>query len=442
LDWSNHKIICKSFDHDRPTDLHRRVLLFPGGNTPPRFEWLEAWPNSALGLPGSGEFLNTPIILGTENSDLNNCVWNTIQGRIVRRKREESLYYFKQSQDDPDFPAPMVTNHGLRAFTRAGACRDSMKGPIIVSRVAEFELMQLTHRDMDMRDARNTADWLSQVGRERGTVHAPNLRDTEVLGTTIESTGRVINQGLPQWSNVLIPGDDVLWTSEGSQIANLLGLPLLFRSSSYGKGTLIPHPGTENPAATLLHRDVISQKVLAASGLKGAQKQLTYYGDHKFEAERERLAFVGITGFGSSMSAYSIVPDTCYVARADGKPLPKEHTEAICSYIADKVEPQLIAATEDLYENDVVPMRNEILDSITKDSFLEYYEAMREEKVKRCHMSWRDLPNPYEIKEFDVGLLKAHAPRVPTFVHPPIPRIGPIENYGWPPNDEPTYRIA
>jgi hypothetical protein len=438
LDWSNHKIICKSFNHSRPTPQHHGILLFPGSNAPPRFEWLQAFPNSSLGLHGSGEYLDSTSIFGRRETEINSSVYNGVQGRIIRRKREEKLFYFKLPCDNPDIPAPTVPNLGLRAFTRAGACNEEMKGPVLFTRIAEFESLQYSHRDMDMRDAREAADWLSQCGRERDP-----QSNTEVLGTAIESAGRVINHGYQQWSNVLVNGNDVAWTSEASQIANLLGLPLQFRSSSYDK-TVIPDPKLQNSAITLLHRDVISQKVLPFSGIRayGPKDQLTYYNDHNYQARSERLAFVGTRGFGSSMVKYGgYMPDTCYVVRADGKPLPREHTEAICSYIADKVEPRLKAAIEGLHEGELVPSRNEILNSITKSSFLEYYEAMKEEKVKRCNMGWRGLPNPYDIKHTDLEGLKKHTPRAPFFVPSQATRIGPIPS-AYVPNTEPTYFIA
>ena len=308
---------------------------------------------------------------------------------------------------------------------------EDFKGPVIVCRAAEYILKQFTFRDMDMRDARNAADWLSQGPRCDVDAESDQQQSIEVHGATVESNGRVINESRPQWSDVLINGNDIIWTSEGSQIANLLGLPLFFRSTRYGKG-IMPHADFENPAITLLHRDVISTKVLSPT--QGRVRSLTYYGDHERVAQREREAFVGIKGYGSSMQLYT-------GRRADGKPLPKEHIEAICSYVADKVEPQLAAAINGLPENAVVSMRDEILNSITKSSFVEYYEAMKQEKITHCNISWRDLPNPYEIKRSDLERRRGHLPHAPACVPPPPVRIGPVQEYGPAANPDPTFLL-
>jgi hypothetical protein len=110
-------------------------------------------------------------------------------------------------------------------------------------------------------------------------------------------------------------------------------------------------------------------------------------------------AIAGCKGFGSTVQKFShSIPGTCYAVRADGKPLPHQHVDAICSFIESRVEPQLQTAIEGLSAGDHVVQRKAILASISKAEFSEFYTKLKQMKVKRGVSSWDDLPNPYEIK--------------------------------------------
>lgn len=298
--------------------------------------------------------------------------------------------------------APDQPNLGVRSFTRAGACWKDLKGPVFVMRALEDDQRCLTHRDMDMRDVRNAADYLSQTYRDG--YDQDHLRGVHALGTKIACEG-AIQQGQPKLAELVLNGCDRVWNSEGSIIANLLGLPLLVRSA-HNPYEVDPRPGFDNIQAALLLRDLNSKSILPHIGPRPSGIQVQRISPH----ERDPNTLVkldrktaGVTGFGSSLQKVSSgSTGSVYVVRADGKPLPMQHTEALCSYIKDKVEPQLVAAIEGLAANDAVPQRDDILNSITKASFLEYYDALKETKIAQGQLSWRDLPNPYDIKHSDM----------------------------------------
>lgn len=349
---------------------------------------------SRRGTVVAEDFISGPYF-GSNDKDSGSSNYNGIQGRNIGRAPNENLYWFKKIDNPSDQP-----NLGLRSFTRVGACWQEFRGPVFVMRAVEDDQRNLTHADMDMRDVRNAADFLSQTYRDG--YDQDHLRELHVLGSTIACDGAV-QQGKPKWAQCVLNVCDGVWNAEGSIIANLLGLPLLIRGS-HNPYNVDPRPGFENDNAALLGLDVNSKCTLAPLGPPARGPQVIHVGGPITDllAQSSRKV-AGVTGFGSSLQKFSIgSTGTVHIVRADGKPLPKEHAEALCSYIKDKVEPQLIAAIEGLPTNAVVPQRDEVLNSITKGSFLEYYEALKETKIAQGQLSWSDLPSPYDIKQSDM----------------------------------------
>jgi hypothetical protein len=396
LDWKNHKILCPSFADPRPSVHHRRALLFPGGTVPPRFEWVKLYRHLVGGE--MVEDFNSVPYLGTNDKDSNCTSSNGIQSRSIMSDVNEKIFWFKAISADGN-PLLELANLGLRSFTRGDACWQDFKGPVFVMRATENEKRQLTHHDITMRDLRTAADLLSQTYRDG--FHQEHLREVYALGTTVACTGRVM-QGKPKWDEVVLNGADKVWNSDGSMIANLLGLPILVRSI-HNPYEATAKPGFDNPEVTKLYLDVTSNCILPPVDAPPRGPQIVRLGDMEGIAMNERRFCAGVTGFGSSIQKFNIsTTGTCYAVRADGKPLPKEHTQALSAYIAEKIEPQLAAATTGLSAGDKVPMRDEILASITKASFSEYFEAMKAKKVHQGVTNWRDLPSPYEIKHADM----------------------------------------
>ena len=116
-------------------------------------------------------------------------------------------------------------------------------------------------RDLDMRDARNAADFFSSVYRM-------GLKDACLEPQRVWLTGIVCHEDIVEndlqanYVEKVFDGCDTIFNSEGSGIANLLGIPMLIRASND------PQPkdnqsgdvasDRDNPDAALLLRDISS----------------------------------------------------------------------------------------------------------------------------------------------------------------------------------------
>jgi hypothetical protein len=260
-------------------------------------------------------------------------------------------------------------------------------------RAAEDQTRALKFYDMDMRDARNAADSLGQAFRTGED--QDYLRDLKILGIAIGCYGS------PKWADIVLNGCDAVWNTTGSMIANTLGLPILVRSTH----SIHDRPGDRkwgNEEVSLLYRDIDSKFVLPGLQINSRQLQPLIYGDLDNENYWIRKGFVGVSGFGSSLAKFSAGIGTCYAVRADGKPLPKEHVEVLCQYIADEVQPELYADS-DVPANVKVTERDDILNTITRESFSKHFNNnFKESKIKQGDLAWQKLPSPYDIKEEDV----------------------------------------
>jgi hypothetical protein len=108
----------------------------------------------------------------------------------------------------------------------------------------------------------------------------------------------------------------------------------------------------------------------------------------------------GIRGFGSSLCKYSIdTTGTIYLVRADGQPFPKQHAEAICGYIKNKVEPQLAAAIANKTTGQLISERETVLRGIRPAEFQSCFDELKAAKILAGDEEWREFPSPYEIKQ-------------------------------------------
>lgn len=405
LDFKNHKIFCANFvNSERPSPVHRRALLFPGSDAPPRLQWVRL----VLCTSSDGkieEGFSSQAEFGEETQVTSSLNFNAVQGRTVARVKGEALHWFTKE----NAPSTEPLNTGLQKFTRSGSCWEGFSGPVFILRAITDDQGQVRHLDMNLRDVRSAADSLGQAYRD-GRIDV-NLSKVHVIGTKIASD-RVESTGVAKYESLVIVGCDHVWSAFGSSIANLLGLPLL---CSTGPTPLEQQPSPElrNFDATLLYRDVTTTHVRSPLNLEQLGEEVDVdeiyrqvkCGDIKPAVARQlTIAFtVGVRGFGSSVLRFDKNKVGCsYVVRADGKPLPAQHVEALCGFIKDKIEPQLQAAISGLTDDQLVPDRERILDYIRRAEFEKYYEEFKAAKVEAGDESWRHLSSPYEITSKDV----------------------------------------
>ncbi len=76
----------------------------------------------------------------------------------------------------------------------------------------------------------------------------------------------------------------------------------------------------------------------------------------------------------------SAAMDTAVIARADGKPLPAHHLEALCAFCKMELAPKFAAALENEPTGQTVPSRDALLTEITEERLLEFFKKY----IKKC----------------------------------------------------------
>ncbi|KAI1611019.1 hypothetical protein EDD36DRAFT_497871 [Exophiala viscosa] len=392
LDWKNHKILCASFSEARPSTAgvdvhaHRRALFFPDGDQPPRFTWLAVSKNPQT----AGESFNKEAYFRRGGHDSASTNHNSIQARDIHREQYETLWFTSKR-----YAANQAPNVAVRSFTRAGACAQHFRGPILVTRwvasqhraidVRDVRTAPGEYRDIDMRDVRKAADYLSSAYRRGG--QDPDLDSVRVPVGIVVCPRTFVRSPVGYF---IVNGCDSIFQAEGSGLANLLGLPMTVRP-------WYAHPtGSEdlrNQTAMLLMRDITSVKVSTRTSTPGS-------GDGDFLRGMEG-SYCGEQGFASTPQTWTgnKIGDVL-VARADGLPLLSLHLEALCLYVSTKVEPRLAQAVSGLTGRAVVLSREQVLGTITKADFLAFFEELRAQRAP-TDPRWRLFPTPYSMtREF------------------------------------------
>lgn len=256
-----------------------------------------------------------------------------------------------------------------------------------------------------MRGIRDAADFLGNTYRDGyDQVH---LRGLRILGTADAPAGHVSN-GTKKLQEIVINGCDKVWNADGSGIANLPGIPWL-ATTDHNPFTTTPGAALRNEEVTLLFRDVVSpcvRPLLEKSENKPYMINFTVPGQagEAVGGPTEQQLTAGARGFGSSLVKYSIDANGRAVfVRADAKPFPPQHAEALIAFIKPKVEPKLVAAISGLAENIQVPDRETVLDYICRANFEPYYAQFAASKIESGDDSWVGLPSPYDIKKGDMS---------------------------------------
>jgi hypothetical protein len=330
------------------------------------------------------ETFDYEVYFGKGGAQHTRSAHNTVQARDTGRSEDDTLaFYFKRntSEEPP--------NIGMRDFTRAGVSSMNFSGPILVVREgSRFGPQGVIEecRDLYMRDVRNAADYLSSAWRYgyRGELNC----DVRVLASLILCPKDLGEHSLrTKWSEQAVNGRDTIFQSEGSGIANLLGIPLSLRlEDPYGMYGEERDDSYYNSAAELLMRDITLTTT-------GPQRDARHMRSFRWDDR----AYAGTHGFGSSPKRWSSnTTGSVWVARADGLPLLTCHLEAICSYISTKVEPRLSRCIPGLGPGESVSQREWVLNSITKADFMEFFNDLRASR-EATDPAWRYFPSPYDL---------------------------------------------
>ncbi|KIW26972.1 uncharacterized protein PV07_06755 [Cladophialophora immunda] len=420
LDWKNHKIICPSFREPKPDvtepnkrmngiidDIFplrglvnfRRALFFPGRDQPPRFVWVKTW----IAYPGYEQW-DKEEFFGESETERVFTAHNSIQARDACRDEDDTLILF--FRQDATSHAP---NLAVRAFTRAGTCANYFRGPIMLTRGFIDHSGNDHMRDVDMRDARNAADYFSSAYRQG--IRDPCLANERFLATGVSGPELTTRSGrATKYLECVLDGCDSVFRAEGSGIANLLGIPILIRPYNPPKpkrnqfGFWIQEDnedrsreentaGPENVDVKFLLRDITS----TTTGPQGTTAEMARF-------RTDDRDYAGENGFGSSPKPWNI-KGPVWMTRADGVPLMREHVEALASYIRDEVEPRLSKALAGVASGGVVAGRETVLNSITPTDFSRYFDAFRAAKM-RHDSCWEKAPSPYAMTKDVMADLK------------------------------------
>ena len=401
LDWKTHKILCKPANDPKPGDDYRRALFFPGGDEKPRLEWIKIIID---GLPGSQyETFNKEQYLGTSSPETYHSTRNNIQVRNTNRDDTESLTIYCSTH-----PATLPLNRGLRRFTRAGVAGTHLwRGPVLVMRSGSALTRHEYRRDIGMRDARNIADYFSYayrgIGNRKCFQFASKILHERLLPRSRSDTSDI-------YSEIILNGDDMIFSQQGSAIANLLGIPLQMRGVARSRDHEFKVNGRKVEGslrvleAELLKIDIISLTVGPQMTPPEVEcRDALYLANPNGAAGLlyQHRVDTGVEGFGSVTDGWPRDDmGGVLVARADGHPLPRHHLEVFVEYVKQKVQPMIAAAINGLQPGATVLGREEILNAITPEAFNDFYHIYAMEKALR-DLSWASLPSPHDVKALD-----------------------------------------
>jgi hypothetical protein len=389
------------------------VILFPGGNATPRLSWFKIQKKRKGAL--QYEVMDFQGCFD-EDVDANFSIRNIVQNRTMVRNQHERLQAFIGER--AILKAPNIV---VRQFSRGNFCGSSWGGSVVVAR-HRTEPMSEYFLDVDMLDARHAADMFSTC--LKGISHFNPQAVACVDGCMLSYDTAPAH--IHRYTSKVFKSNDPVFMSGGSGVANLIGIPLLLRTSAsyHEKGVIFVEKtgNTPNPMATLLKRDIISASTApSATSTPPNSKQkndsyerMTGFDINSFfsgpmgnvmlqsfqQMRPEHVVnnappYEPLAGFGCSPGIWGEgkIGDVC-VVRADGWPLAPEHLEAVCEYVKQKVEPLLLSATAGIDTATQIPGYEDILNSINKTAFLEFFNEYKTSKAT-TNPTWRDLLDPY-----------------------------------------------
>lgn len=397
LDWKLHKPLCQSFTSlpNRAPDQVRAVLFSQLKNVP-EFVYLR----TGYGDGRTQRSIKFQPYMPHTGYQAIGVTINQFQCRVTAREPSEVLKAAVTNPPDQSSESqPLLPeNKALGRATRLGHAY--ARGTVIGVRQAKDVTSNImVYKDVDMRDARNIVD---RLGCKRLNMSTPTITVTRVLGTLVScQADRYAGKRL--FRSAVATTDHAIYDGGfGASIPNLLGIAIIaghcnvkpenFLNEDDAHLYLIPDALT-NQEMALLSIDVSSAFVLPQTTTDFPPR-----GSNESPAFQRSFAF-GITGFGSPLRLWAPSMGTALFCRADGKPFPKEHAEALSEFILWEVMPKIQDAAGGLAPNAQVPVnkRREVLDFCTKQNFEDYFVKMKAKKISQGRSEWDGLPSPYDI---------------------------------------------
>ena len=226
LDRPVHSLLCSTWKKYKATPRPGvvRVIHFPGGDAEPEWRWCFEKPTDSSGC-GGGLELGFLFPRGAQKPVLERwpVINNLIQGRDTRFEDEDCLQIIMLRDAVPIKEKP---NLAVQRIARGGIIGSNLRGPMVLARVYdEGHQWGGMERwvDVGLRDLRTVADWFSY--KDRDLAPRKEKRQGVVVGLRPANSNRPTQPYMP----FMVAGNDSLFQEPGSQITNLLGIPIQAR---------------------------------------------------------------------------------------------------------------------------------------------------------------------------------------------------------------------
>ena len=384
-------MLCSSINNPKPGPEYRRVLLFPEEGEQSHFEWMKVTevPSNTEGFEDwdRKQFFENKIVQRTS------VLRNHVQCRNTFDDDHDEIYLWFDGQG-----FDKSRNKAVRAVTRGLICSHNWRGPILATRKAGRDPSVEWYVDINSRDFRSIADFVTTAWRQDDH----NNSEKRAMACMMPCTSMKLG-GASDYSDIVIDQASSIYSREGSAITNLLGIPLHVEGGARGHdmSSFGVTSGSRNPAAESLKRDINSTTVGYQRTPKedeARQDTLDMFGEQFLAMTDYEKADCGVNGFSTSPKWCTEAPvGPIMVARADGKPFACAHLRAIYQYVTEKVEPRLQDAVRGLADGALVADREQVLESITKADFLEFWNA-HIAVLAAEEPQWLTIPSPYDLQ--------------------------------------------
>lgn len=364
-DWPSHKLFCKSFPDfaNRPNPDARRAIFFPVEDQPPRFVWLKTeWKiDEDDGIRWHSAHYKEFIGPG---------LWNTVwvQNNGMRgRTRTDALNALVR---EAAIPEGCPLNKAVIQAAGKRFIHFAWRGPILVTKKEGLGMTgDPEHLDVDMADVGDTLDVLCSYSNININFAKP-MKTWKLQGVRVNCPGEVELYGRPEFEQAVIPDE---WRE--------------------GWASTTPGFKGRNPVTAI---SPISQKIglpvriFPCHDKDHAPIEYNHSSSHAARLML-RINTNDLTSWGWAARPFQDAIGSFMIIRVDGKPLLREHGEALVMFCSEYLQPLI----EHSMELGTAADRQIALDRMTKDNFLRFWEEydLIQRNLARS-TGWKTVPKP------------------------------------------------
>jgi MYND finger len=253
-DWPTHKLLCKAFaeqtEAQRPSQYHRRAILFPPDQISPKMIWVRC-DTADSSIP-----IDVSTILGVDISKVSR---QHIQKspRLDRRTLTNTLeiiyleYEMLNASNRPNKSIDRVL--GNRLFRP-----QEWRGPVIVLRKRGLDLIPKIYDDISLAEFRHAIDHFQTYGYSTLNDQAKTKPTRERLkGVKVNCVGEQALHKVDAFSLIEVPSHSLerygCTIGQISPISRLIGFPIrVWKCSEEERPKNVTNYNTDNVSATLI----------------------------------------------------------------------------------------------------------------------------------------------------------------------------------------------